>query len=143
MVERLSGQQLAVTVHQQVEAQKRYWGFLCQAADAALGRMNALEQRIEVKMAIAQDHDFAVENKLFRRQRAQCLDQFGKVSAKWLSGFRLDQNIVFLAECHAAKSVPLWLVQPLSRVGQLRSRARFHRRKRRMDRKIDRRKGFL
>src|SRR5581483_9182254 len=125
MLERLVGQQLAFCIDQQVETEKCNRSLTREASNAALCRMNALEQRVEIKMAAAEDHNLAIEHELLLWELLQRLDQFGKVAAERLSGLGLQHNLVVFAECESAESVPFGFVEPISRFGNTGRVARF------------------
>src|ERR1700757_3339038 len=99
--------------------------------------MDPLQERIEIQMAFTQDDDLAVEHKLLLWHVAQSFNQFGKIPSQWLSGLGLNQDFVVLAKRKAAKPIPFRFIEPFLSFRERDGVARLHRRKRRMNRKID------
>jgi len=62
-------------------------------------------------------------------ERGERVDDFWKVTAERLSAFRLEHDAAVVFERKAAKSVPLWLIQPPGADWDFVRRARLHRRK--------------
>ena len=84
---------------------------------AALRRMDALQQRVEGERAVVRHDDLAIEHEFLRLQRASGVDQFGKIARQRLAGFRLQLDLVAVAEDEAAKAVPFRLVLPIVATG--------------------------
>ena len=71
-----------------------------------------MEQVVKGEGAVHEDHDLAVEHEARLRQRAQRVDQLGKVTAQRLTGLGLEQHLRARAERETTESVPLRLVEP-------------------------------
>src|SRR5438105_15121474 len=85
--ERLRDERLPPSVRQNVKSQECCGSFVRQLASAALGGMNAQQQVVKRKRAIANNDDLAIEHKLLRRELRECLHQLGKIPAQRLAGF--------------------------------------------------------
>ncbi len=103
--------------------------------DAALGRMDALEQRVERDRGAGRHDELAVEHEATRVEGPEVLDHLGEVALQRLARLRLQLDVVAVAEGETAEAVPLGLVLPLAGDRQRGHGARLHRRERRMDRK--------
>src|SRR5690349_5660187 len=105
--------------------------------------MNAHEKLIKRRMAVDQDHDFAIQDKLARRQLCESLHKFGEISAERLPGFRLQEHLLSSTVSQAAEAVPLGLVHPTFARRYLLYRLRVGRRERRPNGKINSWKRLL
>src|SRR4051812_38051514 len=133
-MQRKANERLPFRIYQQIKSKKAARSFGSEALDAALGGMDALQQRVERKMPVHLNDDLAVENEFFVRQFAECFDQLRKVSAERLSCLGLQQDLIGFAKSQAAEAVPLGLIEPAFAAGDLFDRLCFHRRERRLDR---------
>ncbi len=110
-----------------------------------LGRMDPLQQRVEVEAVIAPvgDHDLPVDDRAGRQGPPQRLEQLGEVPGEWLELAREELDPIAVTEHDAAEPVPLRLEQPL--VVARRDLARQfgeHRLERRLVRQVPRHDGF-
>src|SRR4029078_11527173 len=94
VLERKLGQQLAIGIRQEIEDDQQRRRLLGKLGDAARRRVDALEQIVERKDAIARHHDLAVEDEAFERQLARGFNQIGKIAGERLAGFRLQVDLV-------------------------------------------------
>lgn len=99
---------------------------MSQSANAALSRMNALQQFIEMQPAIMFDYDFAIQDKLPRRQFLQGRNEFRKIPAQRLASFGLQCNFFAAAKSQAAKAIPFRFILPVSSAWNFLRRPRFH-----------------
>src|SRR5690606_22427822 len=94
----------------------------------ACSRMDALEQRVEGEVAVRGYRKLTVEYKASGWHRGDGRDDFGEVALERLPGFRLQRDVVAVAEGEAAKAVPLRLVLPIRPERDPLDRLRLHRR---------------
>src|SRR5690348_8322675 len=74
--------------------------------------MNALQEQVERKALPIRNDEFAIEYKIPLGQ-AECLrNNFGKITAKVLTGFRSHLNDTAVTNEEASKAVPLRLILP-------------------------------
>jgi hypothetical protein len=97
-----------------------------QAADPALGRVQAQLQGVEVEPPLALEDDLAVERRARRKERADLL-QLGEVAKERSSVPAPDREPSAQILDHSAEAVPLRLVLPVA-LGQLRDELSLHRR---------------
>src|SRR5690606_22613345 len=76
------------------------------------GRVDALEQRIEVEAVAGRDHDLAVEHAAIGQTLAQRDLELGEVAAEWLELAALDVDLVTALEHERAEAIPLGLEDP-------------------------------
>src|SRR5450759_3464709 len=88
-------------------------------------------------MTADRNDDLAVEDELLRLQREKRCDEFRKVARERLPGFRLNHDRAAGAEDDRAEPVPLRLEEPFVAGRNPVDALRLHRRKRRLDRKIE------
>ncbi len=143
LAQRQSGEGVSPGVDQKVEHQQRGRGLGRKSADAALGRMDALEQIVELELVVAPDDDFAVEHEAGRRQRNQRLDKLGKVAGKGLTALGLQRHHLRVSEGQAAEAVPFRLIEPAVAPGERRPRLCLHRGIRWRDRQRQGRKAAV
>src|SRR5205085_12072952 len=119
LAEAAGEQQLAVAC-EQIEGDingRRLGG---QARDARSRRMDSLTQRIEVLAPVGAAHDdLTVEHVAARREA-----QLGEVAAERFAPARLQEQLLAIDECQAAKPVELDLVHVAVALGQLLARQR-------------------
>ena len=74
--------------------------------------MESLEEIVKRERAIGRDNEFSVERETRRLERAQAINDLRKVARQRLSGFRLQLDLVTIAERQATKTVPLRFILP-------------------------------
>src|SRR3990167_1858655 len=94
--------------------------------------MDAEEECFEVEASVRRDHDLAVEHAAVGEVGAKVRLELGEVAAERLEVAGLDVDLVSRLEDKRAKSVPLWLVDPLLSVGDIVGELREHRLDRRL-----------
>ena len=95
---------------QQVECDERRRDLGGQLLHAALGRMQPHLHRVEVELALARDHDLAVERRVGRQQLADRA-QLGEVPQQRPAVARPQRDLAAVVLEHAAEAVPLRLVR--------------------------------
>ena len=75
-------------------------------------------QGVEGIVAGAFDQDFAVDDELRRRNAAQAIDEFRKITCQRLSGLGANVDRIAGFESEAAKAIPLRLILPDTRPRQ-------------------------
>src|SRR2546423_8280172 len=83
-------------------------------------------QFIKRERAAYRDGEFAVEDKIPRPQFRDRFDHVGKITGQGLARFRLEINVLAVAKCNAAETVPLRFVLPSVTGRDLLHRSRFH-----------------
>ena len=113
------GQQQFVVDGQQVEGHERGGRLGSQTPHSRFGRMNALQQCVEVETAIVGvgHHDLAVDHAAIRQVVQHRLDQLGEVARERALVAAGQFDVVAIAEHDAAKAIPLGLVQPTVAIG--------------------------
>ena len=128
----------AVVEREQVERDERSRRLGGQPVDPRLGRVDALQQRVEVEPVTARvgDDDLAVDDAALGQRVAERIEELGEVAAErtQLAGDQLQ--LVAVAEHDAAEAVPLRLEQPAVAVGDRPCQLRQHRLDRRLDRQV-------
>ena len=79
--------------------------------DPGLGRVDALQQGLEVQPVAAGDDDLAVDHAAVRQVGPQRLDDLGEVAGQRLLAAAGQLDLVAVAEHDAAEAVPLRLVE--------------------------------
>ena len=128
--------QVAIAEREKVERNERGGRLRGQATHSRLGRVDPLQQRIEIQPVVVQrrQHDLAVDHTPLRQLGKQWGDQFGEVAGErsFVATGQLDG--VAIAKHDAPKAVPLRLVQPAITLGNAVSQFGQHRRERRGNR---------
>jgi hypothetical protein len=137
--ERQRGEVTTGVVHERIEDEIGHRRLARELPHAALGRMDALQEGVEVEPPVAGDDDLPVEDDARERQRAQRGDELGKVARERLSALRLEHDALALTKGEAAEPIPLRLERPLLAGRQRVHRERLHRRVRRPDGQVERR----
>ena len=132
--ERLAGERLALLVHEQVKDDQDGRELLRELPDAALGRMDPLEEIVEGEDLLDRDRDLAIQHELPRRERPNGGDDLREVAGERLAGLRLQLDGFTVLERDAPEAVPLRLVLPVAAFGDLVDEKRLHRRVRRRER---------
>src|SRR5262249_30587567 len=89
LTQRPRGQRAAIPLSQQIEEGQKRGRVHPQPLHPRLRRMDALEQVIERKRAVARYYDLAVDDKSLDFQRAGRFDELGEISRQRPAGFRL------------------------------------------------------
>ena len=128
LAQRLTGEGLALLVHEQVENDQDGRELLRELFDTALGGVDALEKVVEREGLPDGDRNLAVQDEIVWRERPDSGDDFGEIAGERLAGLRLQLNGVAVLERKAAKAIPLRLVLPDRALGDLVDEKRLHRR---------------
>jgi hypothetical protein len=127
-------QRLAVH-RQQVEGDERRGRRLGEHPHAAVGRVDALQQRLEVEADLAGDDDLAVDDAPGRQVGAHGLDDLREVARQRPLVAAAELDLVAVLEDDAAEAVPLRLVEVVP-VGDVGDRLGEHRLDGRHDRQV-------
>src|SRR5438552_5658315 len=125
-------------VHERIEDEIGHRRLAREFPHTALGRMDALQEGVEVEPPVAGDDDLPVEDDAPERQRAQRGNELGKVARESLCAIRLEHDALALTKGEAAEAIPLRLERPLLAGRQRVHRERLHRRVRRPDGQVER-----
>ena len=109
----LIDQRPSARVDEEIERDHQRGRLLGESLDAARGRMDALQQRVEREGLALRHDDLAVEHEAFCPQRPRGGDDFRKIAGERLAGFRLQLDPRAIAEDQAAEPVPFRLVVPV------------------------------
>src|SRR5271163_482462 len=89
-------------------------------------------QRIKIKPTIFDDDDLSIEHATRWQQSVQRFQQLRKVTIERFCVAALNENLIFIAKHQRAKSIPLWLENPIALGGQFVYSFREHRQNRRI-----------
>ena len=131
--------QVVVTQGQQIEGDERGRRRGRQELDSRCGRVDPLQQGVEVETRLAGDHDLAVEDATLRHIRQQRLDELGEVARERLRVATAELHLRTVTEDQAAKAVPLGLVEQAATLRHLSAELCQHGGHGRHDRQLHRR----
>jgi len=70
-------------------------------------------QRSEIEFVISDDDDLSIENAPLGQSGPQRVDEFGKIPVQRLLITALNQDLIAVTKDECAKSIPLWLEDPI------------------------------
>src|SRR4051812_249969 len=84
------------------------------------------------------DYELTIQHELLRLQRAHRCNHIREIARERFARFRLQLDMITIAECNAAEAIPLRLISPLVARGNCVDLLRLHWRERRTDWKAHR-----
>ena len=120
-------QRLAIGVRQEIEHDEERRRFRRELLHAALRWMDPLQQGIERKRPIDRNDDLPIEDECRGLDAAYRVDQLREIARQRLARFRLQLDLVAVAEDEAAEAIPFRLVLPFLPGRDVVDRQGFHR----------------
>src|SRR5438552_153556 len=111
---------------EQIENDQLRRRFLREPADAAFGRVDALEQGIEGKVLSFRNDDFAVEDKAIGFELRNRVNKLREISRQRLAALGLKRDLFAVFEDQSTKPIPFRLILPVVAARNLRHGRRFH-----------------